>query len=139
MKNLNLERPKNELTSEKLENILLHGDYPQHAPLYIINNLRLIIGSKGKLTEDYFYEITKPELIFNLEDYIKRWCDKHNEIPPLELSDPLKETSEIIKKLVGELKTAIQNRESLKTIYEITIRFKTEAGIPLEPIKYFNK
>jgi len=117
----------------------LHGDYPQHAPLYVLINLQLIIGSKGRLTDDYFYEITKPEIIYDLDDYIKRWCDKHHEIPPTELSDSLKTTSGTIKNLVDELKKAIKEKADLKTIYGIAMRFKSEAGIPLEPIEYFEK
>ncbi len=134
----NIENQKKELTSEKLE-FLLTADYPQHAPLYILEHLWLATEGKRGYSEKDFFDKINPEMIFTVEDYIDRFCEKHNLKHPSNFSKGLVEKSRIIEDIVNNIKEAIRNKEDLRLIYGITLRFESDLGIKLKHIDCLEK
>lgn len=129
-------KPKDKLTSEELEE-LIFGDYPQHAPLYVLTHLNMV--ACGDWNEDQFFEKTKLDYIKNISQYINRWCDTRGLEHPDKLSEKVISSAKIIDGLVTELKDALTRKDELKNIYGIVRRFETEAGIRSAKIPYFEK
>ena len=117
-------------------NYLLDRDYGQHSILPV--HKLLFNFSRGRYTREELYDRLNKADILNVDEYIKYYTKKTGELPQLNVAERIKQRIKIINDLVAELKILINQKENPGEIYQVMLRFKSQAGFEkIKKISYF--
>lgn len=130
----NYEEPRKIISENEIEAGLLEEDYGQHAPALVQLYINLALNNGAEKPEDFFYQKVKPENILTFEEYLEQYCSQNGLTAPEAFSAELKKRIRATNSLARKLKEAVAGRADLKTLYELTLRFR-EAGLPVARIE----
>lgn len=123
--------------SPEMVAFLIDNDYGQYAYIYIMKNLWAV--SVGKYSPEQFYERMTTNPIFNMDEYLQNFCQKHTITPAKNISPEIQQRINVINNIVRNFKDAINQKLDLYKLYKIYLRFETEANFELRHIEYFEK